>query len=98
LTRYNLIIQKLRKHAATFAEISDHLADQSEIQEYNLNVSKRTFQRDLNDIRSLYNIDIQYNFSEKVYFIELDGEMDIKDRMLEAFDTFNVLNLASRFS
>lgn len=98
IARYNLVIKKLRKHPASFAEISDYLALESELQEYNFNVSKRTFQRDLEDIRSLYNIDIQYDFSRKVYFLDLDEQPDVNERILEAFDTFNALNLSDRLS
>lgn len=98
IARYNLIIKKLRKHPASFAEISDSLALESELQEYNFNVSKRTFQRDLEDIRSLYNIDIQFDFSRKVYFLDLDEQPDVNERILEAFDTFNALNLSDRLS
>jgi predicted DNA-binding transcriptional regulator YafY len=98
IARYSLIIKKLRRHPASFAEISDYLALESELQEYNFIVSKRTFQRDLEDIRSLYNIDIQYDFSTKVYFIDLDEQSDVSERILEAFDTFNALNLTDRLS
>lgn len=98
IARYNLVIKKLRKHPASFAEISDYLALESELQEYNFNVSKRTFQRDLEDIRSLYNIDIQFDFSRKVYFLDLDEQPDVNERILEAFDTFNALNLSDRLS
>jgi predicted DNA-binding transcriptional regulator YafY len=98
IARYSLIIKKLRRHPASFAEISDYLALESELQEYNFIVSKRTFQRDLEDIRSLYNIDIQYDFSRKVYFIDLDEQSDVSERILEAFDTFNALNLTDRLS
>lgn len=98
IARYNLIIKKLRKHPASFAEISDYLALESELQEYNFNVSKRTFQRDLEDIRSLYNIDIQFDFSRKVYFLDFDEQSDVNERILEAFDTFNALNLSDRLS
>jgi len=98
IARYNLIIKKLRKHPASFAEISDFLALESELQEYNFNVSKRTFQRDLEDIRSLYNIDIQFDFSKKVYFLDFDEQPDVNERILEAFDTFNALNLSDRLS
>ena len=65
ISRYNLIIKKLRKHSATFKEIADSLAIESELREYNFNVSKRTFLRDLDDIRLIYNIDIRYDFSKK---------------------------------
>lgn len=98
IARYNLIIKKLRKHPASFAEIADYLALESELQEYNFNVSKRTFQRDLDDIRSLYNIDIQFDFSRKVYFLDFDEQSDVNERILEAFDTFNALNLSDRLS
>ena len=98
IARYNLIIKKLRKHPASFVEIADYLALESELQEYNFNVSKRTFQRDLEDIRSLYNIDIQFDFSRKVYFLDFDEQSDVNERILEAFDTFNALNLSDRLS
>ncbi|MDX9695242.1 MAG: WYL domain-containing protein [Bacteroidales bacterium] len=98
ISRYNLIIKKLRKQPATYKEISDYLSFESELQDYNFNVSKRTFQRDLEDIRSIYQIDIQFDFSRKVYFIEFDQHPTVNERMLEAFDTFNALNIADRLS
>lgn len=98
IARYNLIIKKLRKRPATFAEIEEYLALESEIQAYNFNVSKRTFQRDRDDIRSLYNIDILFDFSKKVYYIDFDEQPEANERILEAFDTFNALNLTDRLS
>lgn len=98
ITRYNLIIKKLRKQPATFREISDYLSLESDLQEYNFNVSKRTFQRDLEDIRLLYNIDIVYDFSRKVFFIDFDEQPEVNERILEAFDTFNALNISDRLS
>lgn len=98
LARYSLIIKKLRKRSATFAEIEDYLALESEIQGYNFNVSKRTFQRDRDDIRSLYNIDVLFDFSKKVYYIDFDEQPEASERILEAFDTFNALNVADRLS
>jgi len=98
VARYNLIIKKLRKHPATFTEIADYLARESEIQEYDFNISIRTFQRDRKDIFSIYNIDIQYDFARKVYYIDLEEQPDLNERILEAFDTFNALNLTDRLS
>lgn len=98
IARYNLIIKKLRKRPATFAEIEEYLALESEIQAYNFNISKRTFQRDRDDIRSLYNIDILFDFSKKVYYIDFDEQPEANERILEAFDTFNALNLTDRLS
>lgn len=98
IARYNLIIKKLRKKPATFNEISDYLLFESELQGYNFNVSKRTFQRDIEDISSLYNIDIVYDFSRKVYYIDFDEQSEVNERIFEAFDTFNALNISDRLS
>ncbi|PIE99504.1 MAG: WYL domain-containing protein [Paludibacter sp.] len=95
--RYNLIISKLRKQPADFNEILDYLEQESELQGYDFTVSKRTFQRDLEDIRSLYNIDIQYNRNIKKYKI-IDEDSEVSHRVLEAFDTFNALNVSDRVS
>lgn len=96
IARYSLIIKKLQKHSANFEQISEYFRRESDLQGYDFNISKRTFQRDLDDIRSLYNIDIQYDFSRKVYYIDYDEQPDVNTRMLEAFDTFNALNLSYR--
>jgi predicted DNA-binding transcriptional regulator YafY len=98
VSRWNLIIKKLRKHPSKFTEISEYLKDESLLQGYDYNISKRTFQRDAEDIRSIYNIDIQYDFSRKVYYIEFEDKMDVTSRILEAFDIFNSLNMADRLS
>lgn len=98
ISRCNLIVKKLRKQPATFNEIADYLEFESDLQEYNFKVSKRTFQRDLEDIRSIYNIDIQYDFSKKIYFIDYEQQPEANERILEAFDTFNALNIRDRLS
>ena len=98
LARLNLIIRKVKRMPSGFEEIADYLARESEIQSYNFNTSKRTFQRDLEDIRSLFNIDIQYDFSRKVYYVSEEDQPDVNDRILEAFDIFNVLNVSDRLS
>lgn len=94
IARYHLIIQRLRTFPANFDEITQHLEIQSEIHGYDFNISKRTFQRDLNDIRTLYNIDIQYDKSKKSYFIYYQEEGAYSERLMEAFDTFNLLNVS----
>lgn len=92
LSRYNLIIGKLRRTPATFKEIAEYLELQSEVEGSNFTISKRTFIRDLDEIRSLYNIDIQYNYFRRVYEIESE-QTEVNDRILEAFDIFNTLNI-----
>jgi predicted DNA-binding transcriptional regulator YafY len=63
-----------------------------------MNISLRTFQRDINDIASLFNVEIVYDFSEKYYYIYYDEDDDANNRMLEAFDLFNTLNLSHNLS
>jgi predicted DNA-binding transcriptional regulator YafY len=98
ISRCNLIIKKLKRTPATFREIADCLKLESELQEYNFTLSVRTFQRDLIEIRSIYNIDIQYDFQRKVYYIESDQQSDVSERIMEAFDIFSALNLAEKLS
>lgn len=98
VSRYNLIIKKLRKHPATFTEIADYLTRESEFDEYNFNISKRTFQRDIKDIRAIYKIDIVYDSSARAYRIDSDDQPEATERILEAFDTFNALNITDRLS
>jgi predicted DNA-binding transcriptional regulator YafY len=62
-----------------------------------LTISKRTLQRDLHEIRSLFGIDIRCN-TEYQYYIEEDGQSDYNTRMLEAFDVFNSMRLGQPLS
>lgn len=98
ISRYNLIIKKLRRNQSTFEEITDYLSGESELQSYNFTTSIRTFQRDLEDIKSLFNIDIQYDFSKKVYYINEEDQPEVNDRILEAFDVYNALHVTDRLA
>ncbi|MCU0460531.1 MAG: WYL domain-containing protein [Bacteroidales bacterium] len=57
--------------------------------------SKRTFQRDIREIRNIFGIDIEFSASQKGYFISQSEYENMSfQRMIEAFDLFNSLNLA----
>lgn len=98
LIRYNLIIKILRRKASNFKEIENYLSLESDLQDLDLNISKRTFQRDLKAIYLLYNIAIQFDFSKQVYFIDFDNQPELNKRLLEAFDMFNALSISERLS
>ncbi len=98
LLRYFHIINKLRKSPATFKEIDGYLTKQSELQGYHFNVSKRQFQRDLEDIGAIFEIDINYDFRRRVYAIDDELHSEISQRRLEAFDTFNALKIGENTS
>ncbi len=98
LLRHCLIIHKIQRCPSTFEEINDFLKRESEVWSQELNISKRTFQRDCNEIRSLYNIDIRFDFSLKVFYLEEDDQRERNERILEAFYTFNALNVADELA
>jgi hypothetical protein len=95
IARYHIIISKLRKHTVSFHEIEKSLKSESNIQGYNFNISKRTFQRDLKDIFKHYGIVIIYDRTKKGYKIKQEGVL-INERILEAYDTFSALSLSHR--
>jgi predicted DNA-binding transcriptional regulator YafY len=96
LQRHTIIINRLRKSDASFEEIADKLELESELQGYDFNISKRTFQRDIETIESLYGITIKFNFSQNVWYIEEEDNIEANARLLEAFDTFNALKMTNR--
>ena len=101
ISRYLLILKKLKsKPYSTYEELQGYIENQFDylqIQDDTLSVgfSKRTFQRDIKEIRNLFGKDIEYSKSQKGYFIS-QNEMENMNfqRMIEAFDIFNSLNLA----
>ncbi|MFN8282146.1 MAG: WYL domain-containing protein [Chitinophagales bacterium] len=95
IERYNIIINQLRKKKSSFDEIYNVLKRKSEIESYDFTLSKRTFKRDLQDIFAIYQIEILFDFSQKVYYIDQQEGNINNEKILEAFDIFNALNLSS---
>ncbi len=105
ISRYLLILKKLKvKPFSTYEELQAYIENQFDylqMQDDNLNIgfSKRTLQRDLKEIRNVFGIDIEYSKSEKGYFISQSENENMNfQRMMEAFDMFNSLNLAQDLS
>ena len=96
--RQLLIINKLRKGDSSFLEISDYLQTESEIQSLRLYISLRTFQREMKSIATVFDIEITFDKSLKKYRINEDYSDGRKQRMLEALDVFNALNIKERLS
>jgi len=101
ISRFMLIIKKLKvKPYSTYEELQAYIENQFDylqMQDDTLNIgfSKRTLQRDIKEIRNLFGIDIEYSKSEKGYFISQNEADNMNfQRMMEAFDMFNSLNLA----
>lgn len=101
ISRYLLILKKLKaKPYSTYEELQgyfDNQFDYLQMQDDTLNIgfSKRTLQRDIREISNIFGIDIEYSKSEKGYFISQSETENMNfERMIEAFDMFNSLNLA----
>jgi len=101
ISRYLLILKKLKiKPYSTYEELQAYIENQFDylqMQDDNLQIgfSKRTLQRDIKEIRNVFGIDIEYSKSQKGYFISQNNNENMNfQRMMEAFDMFNSLNLA----
>lgn len=101
ISRYLLILKKLKvKPYSTYEELQSYIENQFDylqMQDDSLQIgfSKRTLQRDINEIRNVFGIDIEYSKSQKGYFISQNENENMNfQRMMEAFDMFNSLNLA----
>lgn len=96
--RYTLEIKRLQKGRATFKELGAYLDGQAEFTDEVIGFSKRTFQRDMQDIRAIFNIDILYDRKSKAYFIDSADKSTTTARMLETFEMFNALNISDDLS
>ena len=101
ISRYLLILKKLKvKPYSTYEELQIYIENQFDflqMQDDTLNVgfSKRTLQRDIKEIRNVFGIDIEYSKTNKGYYISQSETENMNfQRMIEAFDMFNSLNLA----
>lgn len=98
IARFSLILNKLKRKSASFDEILDYLTLESELQGYDFIISKRTFQRDVQEILSLYGIEIVCDRISREYSI-ISGDLDFyNERVFEAFDVINTLRINERNS
>jgi len=96
--RHILIINKLKSKTSSFEELKQYLNIQSQFDEENYDISVRTLQRDISEIKSIYDIEIKYNRKEKVYEIT-ESFIDYRsDRLLEASDILDTIQIAQKFS
>ncbi|MEC4114914.1 WYL domain-containing protein [Myroides pelagicus] len=93
IKRHLLIIELLRKRPSTYNDILNHLINNQDQIGYQLEISKRTLQRDLNEIDSIWGIEISFNRSMQAYEIENEehAEDETIQRTLESFDLISAL-------
>jgi predicted DNA-binding transcriptional regulator YafY len=98
IQRHLLIIRRLKTKPSSFEELKRYLLQQQEITDDNFDISKRTFQRDLKDICSIYGITVSFNKRENWYEITEEDEEKPFERIIEAFETVNALNYSEQVS
>lgn len=101
ISRYLLIVKRLKsKPYSSYEELKTYIEkqiDYLQMQDDTLNIgfSQRTLQRDIREIKNLFGLDIEYSRYSKGYrIIQDDAENMNFQKMIEAFDTFNSLNMA----
>jgi predicted DNA-binding transcriptional regulator YafY len=98
IKRHHLIINKLRSSPCSFKDLQTHLEKHSIDEEENYTISKRTFERDVAEICSIYKIEIEYIRSQNVYQISEDADEVKTDRLIESFQIFNALSISDTLS
>lgn len=98
LARQRVIISKLRRTPMSFEEIEDYLQLQSEITGEDLYCSHRTFQRDIKRIEKLFKIKIKHISATGKYEIVYDEQEEHNERLMEAYEVFNALNISDKLS
>ncbi len=100
LSRYFLIVKRLKaKPYSSLEELQAYIERQGEllqtrVENLEVTFSQRTFQRDVKDIKELFGFSIEFSRKEKGYFITNESESLNFQRMVEAFEMFNSLNIA----
>lgn len=98
IKRQFLIVEFLRNKPASFKQISNFLLNKQYELDYDLAISQRTFQRDCNEIESLWGVEIAFNKRENHYEI-VNNENNLHfERIMEAFDTVAVLQKSKAVS
>jgi predicted DNA-binding transcriptional regulator YafY len=95
IRRYTLIIEKIsRRQFPSFRELKDFLID------HGFEISTRTLQRDIEQIRFEFGLEIQYERSRNGYYIDEDLSLDIDGflRFLEIVNTAELLTESLRES
>lgn len=88
IRRYTLILEKIsRGNYPSFKVINDYL------NEHDFEISERTIQRDISEIRETFGIEIEYDKSENGYWLNLKESFNVESffRFLEIVNTAELL-------
>lgn len=99
IKRYSAIIRKLQRSPVNFQQLCFYLENESAISGYYLDISQRTFQRDIKDISSLFGIEIRCNKAQNIYYIDEEECADLHGmRLLEAYEMLDALRTTGNYT
>ncbi|SMD45826.1 Predicted DNA-binding transcriptional regulator YafY, contains an HTH and WYL domains [Aquiflexum balticum DSM 16537] len=90
LIRQTEIIKLAKRKSFDWETLDQHLARKEEELGHQLCISKRTFNRDLSEIASLFGIAISFDFKTALYSIVPEDSSEENTQLLEAFDMLQV--------
>ncbi|PWA09801.1 helix-turn-helix transcriptional regulator [Flavobacterium laiguense] len=89
--RYLYIIDRLKSVPCNFVDLQEYVISKFENSDKYIDYSPRTFDRDREDIESLFGISIEYDRKDRVYRIKDEIEDPSVSRMIEAFSIHQAL-------
>jgi proteasome accessory factor B len=95
IQRHLITIKRLKNRPSSFEELHRYLLEQQDITGENFDISQRTFQRDINDIYTIYGIEIKFNKSLRKYEVFDMEEGKEYERIFESFETLSAINLSN---
>jgi len=96
IKRQLLILEKLQDGFFDFKEIQDYIRRRFEDDDIDYEILKRTFERDVVEIRDIYGIDIKYDRKEKYYYVKDEDSVNKMIRLLESYQMFTILSLSNQ--
>ena len=94
IKRHLLILEKLRKKPCDFKELQEYVRKQFMYEDVDYELLKRTFERDLKEIESIYGVEIKYIRKERVYEIIQEADEGNTNRLMETSQIFNALSVS----
>lgn len=94
IKRHLLILEKLRKNPCDFKELQEYVREQFMLDDVDYELLKRTFERDVKEIDSIYGVEIKYIRKERVYEIIQEADEGNTNRLMETSQIFNALSVS----
>lgn len=94
ISRFLMIVKRIKRgDYPSYKTLSDYIQRETEYldDDFYIGFSQRTLQRDIREIRTIFDIDISYSRSEKGYFIASETSENFNfNEMLETYDVLQL--------